>query len=395
MKRLRTGGNDDEQASTVSVAEIARILPGLTRDERTALSRILQDTHATECATVMAMLPDEVWCNILWHADEDRTSVFRFTLVCQRWKALVDILILARYGNFKLSDGRILRRFTQLETLSLMLNRSICNRDLTRLTALTNLDLEFNTIISNQGLNGLTALRELSLSRNYRITEEALLPLADTLEALDLCRNSQITDNCLSRLTNLTWLSLAGNNTVTDQALTCLQRLHTLYLDNNETITELALTSLENLTSLSLDMTPRCGIHTCLPRLTGLVRLSWGSPSEYAPLFLRCLPNLRALHLYCAPLVTGDHLSCLTGLEELRVSTPIAIDDHHIRWLTNLRALRLNDNETITADGIRTLPNLTQLRLGYNSCVTADMMASMNITLMEDSKCTFPDYQLL
>lgn len=393
MKRLRTGDNDDEQVPTVPVAEIARILPGLTRDERTTLSRILRDTHAVECATVMAMLPDEVWCNILWHADGDRKSVFLFILVCQRWQTLVDILILARYGDFKLGDGRILRRFTQLETLSLTLNRSICNRDLTRLTALTNLDLEFNTIISNQGLKGLTALRELSLSRNYRITEEALLPLVDTLEALDLCRNAQITDNCLSRLTNLTWLSLAGNNTVTDQALTCLQRLHTLDLDNNETITELALTRLKNLTSLYLDMTPRCGIHTCLPRLTGLIRLSWGTPSEYAPLFLRCLPNLRALHLYCAPLVTGDHLSHLVGLEDLRVSTQITISDHHIRCLTNLRALRLNDNETITIDGIRALPNLTQLRLGHNSCVTVDLMASMNISPMEDSKRTFPYYQ--
>ncbi len=99
-----------------------------------------------------------------------------------------------------------------------------------QLALLVNLRILDLSLDSGQGLSGrssfphLTALTALDISWNDGIDDDALILLAPSLRALNLYRNTRITDNAVRKLTRLTRIAIPSSN-ITNDALRSLPLL--------------------------------------------------------------------------------------------------------------------------------------------------------------------------
>lgn len=213
---------------------------------------------------------------------------------------------------------------------------------------LTSLRLDCNDTITNEGLSRLTNLTSLILGGNSIITNDGLSGLTK-LTSLSLGYNKTITNEGISKLTNLKSLNLKQNKKITDEGLSNLRVLTRLNLNYNNNITDEGL--LKNRDTLkSLNLTYNNNItDECVQRLS----------------YLRCL------NLYGNEKITNYGILS-KDLIFLDLWGNFMITD--IRTLTSLEYLNLGSNQMIENGDLlylkNTFENLKYLNLSYNTKIT-------------------------
>ena len=125
-----------------------------------------------------------------------------------------------RYGNSKVNFDKL----TNLRSLNLDFDDSISDDKLSKLTNLTHLSLDENGKITNKGISTLSNLTSLVLIDNNNGIDDIGLDNITNLRYLSL-QDWNITDNYVSRLTNLTYLSLGSSGWITNMGISNLQSL--------------------------------------------------------------------------------------------------------------------------------------------------------------------------
>lgn len=133
------------------------------------------------------------------------------------------------------------------------------NKNINGLMKLTNLiSLSFfNPSLTDKNLSPLHKLKYLSLTNTNLITDNSLSRLTNLIELNLNCNKSKITDDCLLRLTNLKSLSLRDNNKITNKGICNHTNLTKLDIGTNDSITEIS--HLHNLKTLYADHNDKIG----------------------------------------------------------------------------------------------------------------------------------------
>ncbi|MGV8949383.1 MAG: hypothetical protein ACOH2E_08525, partial [Candidatus Paracaedibacter sp.] len=158
-------------------------------------------------------------------------------------------------------------------------------------------NINIRNIITNDTLSRLTNIRELNLYNNERITGDAL-----------------------SCLTNLKKINLEFNEMIGDDTLKYLTNLQELNLRENEIITTQSIRYLTNLTSITI-----CTI-TCISE--------YGDPT-YNPIFgpvLETLPKLKHLKLCSRVPIIYENLFGLTNLTRLDINEEDFLDNYRTKY---------------------------------------------------------------
>lgn len=179
---------------------------------------------------------------------------------------------------------------------SLNLNDNKRIKDITIFSNLVSLEISQNTSICTFHPNHFTSLTHLNLSSNNTIgkREPNLINDFVNLKSLILMQNNMI--NNFTRLTNLTFLNLSNNLLVSDSTLSCLTNLNFLNITYANSISDKSVSLLTNLTTLitphrNPNITKDCFIH-----LTKLSTLSVDGHTIDIP-FLTQLNQLTNLSL--------------------------------------------------------------------------------------------------
>jgi hypothetical protein len=180
------------------------------------------------------------------------------------------------------------------------------------------------------------------------------------LKSLFFGVDSMVTDESLTRLTNLTELALPMTTLVSNSALIQLTGLVSLNLDENMSIRGTTLRKLTNLQTLGL---------------------SWNNRIDSS--VLTCLTQLTKLDAAYNHRLRGEHLLALSRLRSLNISgSNMFVSDDQLVQLTSLCTLNLYENDAITNKGfVRGGTNLTQLTMGCNLRITDLVFRSLgNLT---------------
>lgn len=232
--------------------------------------------------------------------------------------------------------------------------------------------------ITDECLTRFTNLRELSLDTNdyfgeneKRITDAGLAKMT-TLRRLVLTQNGAITDDALSSLINLTWLGLRNNQSISDVGVEVLAQLEGLDLRDNDSITgdlfAMAPTLTRTLTTLLLDFNANIS-DSDLARLTSLTNLGLSHSESITGHALFALPNLRELGLYEMRTIGDDHLHGLTALTSLALVQTPRVSGHALTALASLTKLRV-DSRTFKTSYLahpQVASRLRDLRIGWSS----------------------------
>ena len=209
---------------------------------------------------------------------------------------------------------------------------------LARMDKLVRLDLDYCQLLSDEGLVNLVDLQSLSIGGNQSVGRQPdVLPSLLRLTALDISTTRSVTGATLRQLTGLTFLGLAGVGgsqrrlPIEDADLAELTQLRALVLSQNWHISDEALTRLTLLEFLSLDSLGQkrhpggailherrkhSGVtDACFPALTSLRVLDLSDNTQITGATLSHLPNLEEIYL-----VGNRHfLASLLTLPRLRL----------------------------------------------------------------------------
>lgn len=217
-------------------------------------------------------------------------------------------------------------------------------------------------------------------------------------------KTSRITNESLSRLTNLTTLNIGTINafyandkdtiSFDNKALENLSKLRTLKM-RGATCRGLDHTYFYHLSQLTKLDTSFINLpDRCFEKLTNLKILCLGEQTNGSSEDLLTLSNLNELHLSKAALSDrGDYpFEKLPNLRKLSLIATYGVKDHHITNLTNLTFLSLCDNDVITGKAVSLLTNLTELDL--QSCTNIRTKHLLNLGKLKkvresDTRCHF------
>ncbi|AYV82868.1 MAG: hypothetical protein Hyperionvirus3_14 [Hyperionvirus sp.] len=155
-----------------------------------------------------------------------------------------------RFCDF-LTDG-VFDKMVKLNNLKIQTNENLTSTSISHLTGLTSLELTYTTKITNDVFKYLTNLQVLHIETNKHITHENLEHLT-SLHSLTLIGNNSIKN--LKSIKNLTHLEIQNCvydwSFITEEMVIDLTNLKSLYLGESE-ITDNCLNKLTNLTRLCL-----------------------------------------------------------------------------------------------------------------------------------------------
>jgi len=143
-----------------------------------------------------------------------------------------------------------IKNFSKLKHLKLNYNNNFNNDDILHFTLLEDLNLYSNRLIGDKSIKCLTNLKHLNLGLNYKIKNS--LNSLTNLKSLKLNSNNQIYDEDIKSLTNLKKLYLGDNDNITNNSVENFTKLKSLYLNYN--ITDDCLSKLTNIYFLCLPM---------------------------------------------------------------------------------------------------------------------------------------------
>jgi len=225
--------------------------------------------------------------------------------------SLTNLTELRCSGEYRLPDAY------HLNSLYLVGNTSVTDREMQCFTALRALSLSRCPYITSDYLKSASQLRDLSLSKQ-KLQDEDLAPLTQVESLLIHDNGMRLTGECFARLTNL-------------QQLAVLQGLRDMRADS--------LLSLHQLTRLSVIGYMSQEMHTLLPKSLRFLRLrATNIRSIAAPIHLLCLPELQSLDVTC--LTISKELFCqlpkLSALitEVVNIDKNVRLDD--LQKLTRL-----------------------------------------------------------
>lgn len=219
------------------------------------------ELKSLESTLKVACSVSQTWCGIVREA---APYYFNSNNTISNWMLkLADplrIKSLLLHRNNSITD-EILSNFDNLTILNLGSNKRISDVCLSKLTNLTQLDLGNNQQISDHSLSCLTQLKALDLDINRNISDFGL-KLMTNLTKLTMGPN-RVTDASLSELTNLVDLTVCNPlfvfyhdhpfyhiQIISDQSITKLTQLTKLSLRQNTLVTDQSILKLTNLTDL-------------------------------------------------------------------------------------------------------------------------------------------------
>lgn len=185
-------------------------------------------------------------------------------------------------------------------------------------------------------------------------------------------RNNRITDDTLSKLTNLTSFAYCGSQ-ITDRSISCLTNLKTLALDNNKNITDEGIQKLTNLTALGLDKEESIDGRG-FESLTKLESFHLSYHEGWDESFdltigkdtFRYLTNITSLDMYANDVIKIGTLAKLPRLKSLSIGYDFMINDDNISQLSNLTSLRVSDcSLNHSGKVIETMTNLVSLEVDF------------------------------
>jgi hypothetical protein len=213
------------------------------------------------------------------------------------------------------------------------------------------------------------------------------IPVLDSVIKLSINGYSDITDDMLYKLSNITDLRVEGLGcTITDSTLAGLPNLRRLMIGVwSSCITDLGISTLSKLSSLRLtgnrNITGRY-----LNRMPQLQTLIFSRSTTISDDILSELTALRTLGLKNSKTNTDMALVKLTNLTSLDVRNT-KITESGITHLTNLTTVYIGTKLT---GALRFLPNLsvlTMMRCGQDRCNCHDLSTLTNLTVLDA-----PDY---
>lgn len=210
---------------------------------------------------------------------------------------------------------------------------------------------------TNEAIMKLQSLRVLSCSRNRQLTDDVLYRLPQ-LEEL-YTGLSIFSNNGISSLRNLK--KLACPSEITDECIIKLTNLEELYCDRCDSLTDNIFEYLPNLRSLKCNMT-------------------------FTDKGMSKLKNLRAIYLGKNNNITNDGIKNMTFLQGVFIDDNMNITGDGISHLTNLIELDCGNNVKITTESLR---NLKQLRIISNTKYNETYITDEIMTYLPHLRCTY------
>ena len=267
--------------------------------------------------------------------------------ILRSMKELVDLDLSHQSSSIVIHTEKL----TQLTRL--VCGKEIQDANLEGLVNLRTLVLKKNSSITDQGLSHVTNLTKLdieSVSEEMAISRDGFnqLPYLQKLVLVDVTEEAVSGDH-ISGLTQLRNLHLEDTKIVHIETLTNLNVLY-LYNNDEDAVMGESISKLVNLTKLSLD---GGFLYHGLSELTQLLELNIKGGSS----------DLEENEI-------GQIFERLTNLEKLNLKENVEVGDNHLTLLVNLKSLNLRSNHIISDKGITSLTNLTFLNITGNPMIT-------------------------
>jgi len=244
-----------------------------------------------------------------------------------------------------------LKKLTNLEKLELDPGRRTfpCSSNSSLITddgisRLTNLrSLSFGRFY-RFGDDSVWNLTQLHLPRDTSITEAAITRLSN-LSSLsyygDLLEGMKLSNDALSHLTNLTEIKIEAEDTVSDATLMNLVKLKSAFIQGNiseeqDFITDESITKLTNLTDLGLFQC-RAITANALLGLPKLVILESSLGRDITDCDMKKFTNLTSLSVFGNKHVTNEGITTLTNLTELNIECCENVSEDINRYLPKVR----------------------------------------------------------
>lgn len=248
---------------------------------------------------------------------------------------------------------------------------------------LLNLSLLYcNNILTDDSVSKLTNLHILDLNNNILITDESLCNLTKLKHLIlnDTC--DQISDKSLIKLTNLQVLDLRYNMScyITNDSISKLINLTHLNISSNQYIDRINISSLKvllinrKLTDSSINCSKLTHLYCVeneiitddlIDKLPNLIFLDCGYNNNLTNNALYKLPNLTYLDCGFNMKFDDNGISSLRSLKNLYCSYNLNITNKSLPFLINLTFLSCGSNNKFTARGILNLINLEELICHY------------------------------
>ena len=309
------------------------------------------------------------------HTESIHTIVISNDSICRVPNLSVLVNMVKTITTLKLSYGTpigksVLKMFTNLTSLTMDYNDNCSDDVIQHLTGLISLSVKGTPPLTNNAFIYASKLRDLDITSNSMVTDRALLHLSGLV---NLTTNSIITNDGLSRLTNLEKLSIPTYSTL-NSALRLLTNLRTLQFFHDLSDADLSPLS-DSLTSLDLSYVSSLVTNDSLTRLTNLKILTLQNHSFVRP----------------SGFITSEGLSKMTGLTKLRLRGNREVRDEWITSLTNLTELDIF-NTGITDASLTRLSNLRHILLPIDiSSIDIDELSKLH-KLTDITLSSYSDY---
>ncbi len=246
--------------------------------------------------------------------------------------------------------------------------------------------------INFQQLNNLTKLETLIIEEYGCIRN--IPPIYKSLTTL-ICPSSDLSDNILNKLPNLTKLNCKGCYDVTEKSLSILTNLTALTSYSNNANDLTFIKNLKKLEHLYIDYRFQNLSSNIISNLTSLKSLEFNIYKYIDPNIIRLLPNLE--YIKCNNIIPywDEDIMHLSNLKHLITGIKCEFTDISFKQLTKLEKLEINgQNINISNDILSTLTNLTELSLGNlqlddNTFINMKKLKTLNCdnSLLLTDKC--------
>lgn len=219
-----------------------------------------------------------------------------------------------------------------LEELSPMANSSVTLDGIASLSRLTSLSLHYQCALDGEMIQTLTNLQKLSVINNFNVEDEHILALTN-LRSLESSGTRITMNGLIGKHVKLETLIVPGMKNLNDEILGKFLLLTTLDISFNHAVTDDCLSRLTNLRELVLDSVFRADfpmVSTSLQKLT----------------------NLTSLSLAANYVVRDEDIESLFNLTSLNIQSNLRITDRALRNLSSLTFLKITKNRSITLSGM-------------------------------------------
>lgn len=308
---------------------------------------------------IVSYLNNEVDLLAWRHTCSNTMRLFTANFICNKFNSIFNVVsLLLLYDYNKTITNDLDKYGHNLVYLSCGYNNSICKLD--KLINLTTLKCEYNKKIKH---------------------------LPKQLHKLSCGWNDKISDNDISKLTQLRILHCDFNTKLTSKSISCLYSLECIDLGVNTNVTDETfknLTKLKHLTCGSNNLTD-----IALSYLPNLEYLNCKGCSNFTDIGLSYIPKLKKLNCGASVDITDEGFKHIPQLTYLNCDGNYKLTDRALQYVPMLKFLDCGVNKLLTDNGIIQLVHLNILYPRYNKNFSKKVLYKFKISYTYNSYISY------